>query len=152
MAKTEPSQELVSIDDPKEMASVLAGLKEMEVQDSSEFNAAQIQRILMAETEEEAFLEIPAYSSQDLIDVAFTVRAAKLLPSKFNNGMGAFVAADIVRHDTGENCILTTSASRVAARICWLQVHEKLPRDVKVTVLTEATSNGNQMLGLELVG
>lgn len=151
MPKNEPTTELVSIDNPQQIAEVLAGLKEMEVQDSSEFNAAQIRRILLAETEEDAFLEIPSYNSLELIGVSFTVRAAKLLPSQLNNGKGAFVAADIVRHDTGEACILTSSASRVAARIVWLQLHEKLPRDVCVTILSESTSNGHQLLGLELV-
>ena len=152
MAKKETSTDVAVIEDPEQMAAVLAGLQEMEVQDASEFNAAQILRILTADTEEEAFHETQAYSSEDLIDVPLEVYAAKLLPSQFNNGKGAFVAADIVRLDTGERCILTSSASRVAARICWLQIHGKLPRRVVVTVLSEQTARGFRLLGLELVG
>lgn len=152
MAKTEPATEVVVIDDPEQIANVLAGLTEMSVQDTSEFTAAEIHRILTSETEEEAFKEINAYNTEELENITLTVFASKLLKSTKGNGLGAFIAADVARHDTGERCIFTTSASRPAARICWLQIHGKLPRDVMVTVISEATSNGHRLYGLELVG
>ena len=45
-----------------------------------------------------------------------------------------------------------TSAARPAARICWLKMHDRLPRQCLVTVVSEATAAGHRLYGLELVG
>jgi hypothetical protein len=148
--KDTPSDELVAYDRDEALA-LLSGLGSIETVDPAEISASILRRIFEAETEAETFAETETWSSKDLIGVAFEVSDARLMPSKFGNGKGAYVAADIVRLDTGERGILTTSAARVAGRIYKLKLEGWLPRKVKVTVAVEATADGFQVLNLESV-
>lgn len=152
MSDVETGTDLVLAENRDNVIALLSGLAEMELTDASEINAAAIRRILLAEDEDEAFAEVDTVNCEDVEGRPFMVEAAHLLPSKYNNGKGAFLAADITLLDTGEKAIFTTSAARPAARIAWLTMHGKLPRQCLVTVVSESTANGHKLYGLELVG
>lgn len=152
MTDDDTGTDLVLAENRDNVIALLSGLKEMELTDASEINAAAIRRVLLAESEDEAFAEVDTYNCEAIEGKPFEVESARLLPSKYNGGKGAFLAADITLLDTGEKAIFTTSAARPAARIAWLQMHEKLPRQCLVTVVSEATANGHKVYGLELVG
>lgn len=152
MAKEETPGTDVAVIDVQGEVELLAGMREMETVDTAALTEAQLWRILGAETEAEAFGETATYSAEDLIDVPFEVSQTALAPSQFHQGKGAYVIADIVRMDTGERCLLTTSAARPAARLRWLTIHGKLPRKCVVTVLKEVTASGYRVLGFELIG
>lgn len=152
MTDDDTGTDLVLAENRDNVIALLSGLKEMELTDSTEINAAAIRRILLAEDEDEAFAEVETVNCETIEGRPFEVESARLLPSKYNNGKGAFLAADVTMLDTGEKVILTTSAARPAARIAWLTMHGKLPRQCLITVVSEATANGHKVYGLELVG
>ena len=152
MSDNDAGADLAVLEDVDRTAELLSGLREMEAVEPGEISAAQIRRILLAETEEEAFEETPTLNSEEIEGRPFEVSDAMLLPSKYNGGKGAFVAANVTLLDTGEQAVYVTSAARPAARICWLKMHDRLPRQCLVTVVSEATAAGHRLYGLELVG
>jgi hypothetical protein len=152
MTDDDAGTSLVLAEDRQRAIDLLTGLKEMEAADGAEINAAAVRRILLAEDEDEAFHELDTLNCEAIEGRPFEVASAQLLPSKYNGGKGAFIAADVTLLYTGEKAILTTSAARPAARIAWLQMHGKLPRQCVVTVVSEATAAGHKVYGLELVG
>lgn len=135
------SQELVLVSDPEEMIAVLTGAAEVKEHDPAETSAAIIRAILTAETAEDAMKDAAIYNTEDLVGVPFTVNDVKVAKSKYGkDGRGGYLICYIVRHDTGEVCIFTTSSAKVAARILWFQMHSMLPASFKVRAPIETGS------------
>lgn len=140
--------EIEEIKGALQQAQALVGIREIEPEDPQATQLAIAARILGAETEADAFRDIPTYSTKTSVDVPFEVRDVRMYRSSYSeNGPGAFVACDAVHLETGEQCVLNTGAVNVAAKLLWLKNHDALPRKVK-TVKKATTSAGFDVLDL----
>lgn len=108
-------------------------------------------RILTADSEADAFAELPTVSTKDAVGHIFLVRDLRVFRSRYNGGEGGFVACDAVDVETGEEVILNTSAAKIGAKLIWLKMHDALPREVRIKELAGETAAGFKVLDIETV-
>lgn len=147
----EVSTELVTIDDPETALAALIRGEAVEASDPAIVAEAIARRILFAETEAEAFSDISTWSSKDNVGKAYEVHDCVVLRSTFGDGKGGFLAIQVVDLDTGEVGVLTTSATKIGAKLLWLRLHDAFPRKVRIVQAERASSNGFYPLDIETV-
>lgn len=154
MAET-PGFELELATTPNELAELLAGLRDAPEQTAEEAQAMRygiIAEMLAAATEEDLWRELPTWSSKEVIGDTFEIRDVAAYRSKFkgqDGTTGGFLACRAINTATGEVGILNTGAARLAARIAWYKLHDKLP--VRITVVERAkTADGYVIVDAEL--
>jgi len=149
MGKGEDSStELAVVDDPEQLAMVLAGMADVPFEDPSAVQLAIVRRILSAKDAAEAMAETPTYSTQDLIGETIEVLDCRVFKSRYD-GQGGFLACDALRLKTGERCIVNSSAAKVAARIAWHWQHDALPARFTITELEGETASGYKVLDVQ---
>lgn len=162
MAKDEQEEggsvELVTIESPEQIARLLAGLQEFEQSEEEATARGQeaayeiVMQMLAAETEEELWRELPRWSSKDCVGETFRITDARPWRSKYkgaNGTQGAFLSCSAVNVATGELGIVNTSAMRIAGRILWYKLHDRLPVTLTFTKVGE-TAAGYTILDAEL--
>ena len=168
----QPSEELalLSLDN---LPGVIAGMTELDSASSlMETKARIVAEMLAAETEEQLWTELPTWSSKHNVGKTFQITAVRgVFQGRFEDPdtgtKGGFIACSAVAVDganpspdengeigepspAGTSGILSTSALRLAGRIGWYHMHDKLP--VTLTIVKRGeTAQGYPILDAELV-
>lgn len=144
-------QEIDVLASPEAAVAALMRGAALEYADPTFVQESIARRILTAETEEEAFAELPTLSTKDAVGMVLEIRDLRIFRSRYNGGAGGFAACDAVVVETGEEVILNTSAAKIGAKLVWLKMHDALPRRVRVIELAGETAAGFKVLDLETV-
>ncbi len=137
------------------LLDVLAGKAPLEVVGPSkkEITARIVKDMLMAETEEDLWREVPTWSSKSNVGFIFRVTDVRgVYESRFEDAdtgeKGWFVCFDAVRLETGEIGVLTSSAARICGRVGWYYDHGMLPQDFEI-VTRGQTAGGYDILDVD---
>jgi hypothetical protein len=152
----EESVELVVAPTAQALAEVLAGMREApepSAEEQARIRFGIIAEMLSAETEDDLWRELPTWSSKDSVGETFRVEEVHAYRSKYKDQQGqsgGFLACRAVNLTTGEVGILNTGAARLAARIGWYKLNDRLP--VTVTIVERGkTADNFTILDAELV-
>lgn len=119
--------------------------------DPEEVQRAILERILSAQTVEEAFSRQEAWKARDTLGQVLEVRGVRWLESSFESGPGIFAALDVVKLDTGECGVLTCGGVNVLGQLYKAWQLKALPLRLRFRQVEKATRAGYHPLWLELV-
>lgn len=147
----EPSTEIVVIDNPETALAALIRGEMVEASDPQVIAEAIARRILFAETEADAFADVSTWSSKENVGREYEVHDCVVLRSTFGDGQSGFLAIQATDLETGEIGVLTSSATKIGAKLLWLRLHDAFPRKVRIIQAERASSNGFYPLDIETV-
>ncbi len=109
-----------------------------------------VAEMLLAQTEEELWQEVPTWSSKSSVGEVFEIGDVRgVYESRFEDSetgeKGWFVCFDVVRLLTGEIGVLTSSSARICGRVGWYYDHGQLPQRFEIV------SRGQSAAGFDLL-
>lgn len=129
-------------------AAILDGEAIASYADPEVVSRAIVERIMGAETFDEAFRPQELAAWRDLLDVPVTVRSFHLNPSGFEGqGSSVYAVVDLVRMDDGEAATVTCGGRNVLAQL--VKMLEMGWLDKPVRMIAKQTAEGYSALWLE---
>jgi hypothetical protein len=127
-------------------AAILDGEKLPTIGDPEVMSRMILERILKAETFDEAFKPQTLDSWRDYLDVPVTVQEFHLNPSGYEQGSSVYAVVDLKRLDDGAGLTVTCGGRNVLAQLVKMLEQSWTDKPVKLTAKT--TGEGYQALWL----
>lgn len=144
------SEELRVQEAQKHIEDILKGTETGFTPDEEDFGSQIAERILSAESLEDADVEVEPEAWRDYLDEPVTIHAVRWLPSQYDEGPSMYAAIDAVIHSTGERKPLLCGAVEPMAKLALAVRLDKLPVDMVLTEKPTPTKSGFKPLRAKL--
>lgn len=119
-------------------------------QDPNEVQREIVERILGAETFEQAMSEPTVWHGRDVLDRELRILGVRWWASQYAEGPAAFATMDVVETSTGEVAVVTSSAIRVMAKLLRAAIEGRFPLVGFLRQADRMTAQGYYPMWLEV--